>query len=226
MNEKHKQDREISVSFTKTNENTLVPTWLIDSKISREHFIRHPISAYKGVWLGLGVIWCLLFFASPEEYRSIGAIVISLMVLVIGILWYLVDFIETYWLEFNRTDGYVYCWKSPKKKQLLRREHIENLLFQAERRFHSSGPKGQTSEYRFYIDLLYRNTTDKKKYFCTVFELFGDGKVLANPDWEDFFISGALAHRINGFIRDFMKGKSLPLSASSMYTFAPGQNDA
>jgi hypothetical protein len=81
-------------------------------------------------------------------------------------------------------------------------------------------------EYRFYINLYYRNATEKKKAFCTVFDLFSDDKILADPDWQDFFISGALAHRIDGFMRDFMKGKPFPLSASSVYTFAPDQQDA
>jgi hypothetical protein len=126
--------------------------------------------------------------------------------------------IPTYWLEFNRTDGYVTCWKSPEKKQLYSREHIDNLLFQANRIFHSTNSRLGRGEYRFYINLYYRNAIEKKRAFCTVFNLFADDKIMAEPDWEDFFLSGALAHRIDAFVRDFMLGKPVPLQVKSVYT--------
>ncbi len=146
--------------------------------------------------------------------------------LIIGISWYFTNFIQTYWLEFNRADGYVYCWKSPKKKKLICKEHIDNLFFQADRLWNTTNSRLGRGEYRFYINLYYRNAKEKKKAFCTVFDLFSDDKIVAEPDRQDFFISGALAHRIDRFVRDFMKGNPVPLSASSVYTFTPDQKDA
>ena len=212
MPKNQKDQRKATISFTKINDDVIVPTRLIESQKSREHFVRHPVKSQPYVWWCLAGLWSLLIFVN--HFDSFGLVFATSAVFIIGIGWHLLDYMQTYWLEFNRTDGYVCCWASPKKKKLFRREHIDNLFFQADRSWHTTSARLGRGEYRFYINLYYRKAVEKKKAFCTVFELFSDDKTFADPDWEDYFLSGALAHSVDAFIRDFMKGKPLPISAT------------
>jgi hypothetical protein len=217
MAEKKKQNRDVSVSFTKINEDILVPTRLINSKKSLEEDRRHPLKRNSIIWYGLAIFWFVSILIMPPWTKLFGIAIATGLVLLLAIGWYLSTLIPTFWMEFNRTDGYVTCWSSPKKKKQTRREHIDNLVFKVARRMYASPRDGEN---RFYIDLTDKNSG---KIFCTLFTLFSDDKVLADPSWDDFAIAGALNHRVENFIRTFMKGQPLPVSSTSTYSFSPGE---
>jgi hypothetical protein len=216
MANKQPPPRDVSISFTKISDDVIVPTWLIDRRNSREQDRLHPIKRNKIIWWGFVVLW--LFLAIINRFDPIGLLISTGLVIPLAIGWYLLDLVPTYWLEFNSADGFVSHWKSPKKDKLLGHERLDNLIVKATRRYHSSGPKGQTSEYRYYIELHYK-VTGKEKMFCKVFELFGDGEFLGAGFVADHLLAVSLNDRVETFLRAFVAGEPIPQAVKSTYTF-------
>jgi hypothetical protein len=136
------------------------------------------------------------------------------------------------WIEFNRKDGFISVWTSRKKRKLIGRWHIDQVDVTMNRRWISSGPRGQTSVNRYLIELFDRNPLMKNTPFLkfdnhpqtrgvpffVLFDLFGDPH--SDPEDSDFAIATAMSLQVEKFIRDFLSGKPVSDSSTSTYTFS------
>jgi len=221
MSEENKT-RTVSVGFTKISDDVIVPAWRM--KKGEGFSFRET----KFIWWILGAIWLLLIFIYGFDGIFISAFILG----VLGLSFYLIMRYPEKWIEFNRKDGFVAVWASRKKRRLIGRWHIDQVAIRMNRRWISSGPKGQTSEHRYLIELFdndpamkntpfwkFDNHPQKKGVpFFVLFDLFGDPHSFTEES--DYALAWAITHQIEKFVRDFMAGKPIPESSTSTYTFS------
>jgi hypothetical protein len=217
----------MDVSFTKIRNDVVVPTWRTqggDGESFREN---------TWVWWGLGGLWLLgayVFFKDGVELFGIGFT--TVFVLFLWALFYFLGKIPAKWIEFNRKDGFISVWTSRKKRKRIGRWHIDQVDITMNRRWISSGPRGQTSENRYLIELFDTNPLMKNTPFLkfdnhpqtrgvpffVLFDLFGDPH--SDPEDSDFAIATAMSLQVEKFVRDFLSGKPVSDFSTSTYTFS------
>jgi hypothetical protein len=217
----------MDVSFTKISDDVLAPTWRAQSK-ENESFRDNSL-----FWWGLGGFWLLCVYVIIKNGIELAGIgIVTSFVLFLGILLYFLGKIPQKWIELNRKNGFISIWTSRKKRKLIGRWHIEQVDIKMNCRWISSGPKGQTSEHRYLIELFDKNPAMKNTSFWkfdnhpqrtgvpffVLFDLFGDPHSFTEES--DFALASAITHRIEKFLRDFMAGRPVPLSSTSTYTFS------
>jgi hypothetical protein len=186
------------------------------------------------IWWGLGAFWLLCMFAGSKTCTlslSSGSVITCFIVL-LGVMFQLGMEIPQKWIEFNRKDGFISVWTSRKKRKRIGRWHIDQVDITMNRRWISSGPRGQTSENRYLIELFDRNPLMKNTPFLkfdnhpqtrgvpffVLFDLFGDPH--SDPEDSDFAIATAMSLQVEKFVRDFLSGKPVSDFSTSTYTFS------
>jgi hypothetical protein len=215
----------MDVSFTKIGDDVVVPSWRTQGG---NGFSFRDSSI---IWWGLGIFWLSLVLLTGID-GWIDLVLTTMLVLVAGVLFYFLSKIPEKWIELNRKDGFISVWTSRKKRKRIGRWHIDQVDITMNRRWISSGPRGQTSENRYLIELFDTNPLMKNTPFLkfdnhpqtrgvpffVLFDLFGDPH--SDPEDSDFAIATAMSLQVEKFIRDFLSGKPVSDSSTSTYTFS------
>jgi hypothetical protein len=217
----------MDVSFTKIGNDVLVPTWRAQTN-ETESFRDNSL-----FWWGLGGFWLLCVYVIIKNGIELAGIgIITSFVLFLGIILYFLGKIPQKWIELNRKNGFISIWTSRKKRKLIGRWHIDQVDITMNRRWISSGPRGQTSENRYLIELFDTNPLMKNTPFLkfdnhpqtrgvpffVLFDLFGDPH--SDPEDSDFAIATAMSLQVEKFVRDFLSGKPVSDFSTSTYTFS------
>jgi hypothetical protein len=222
-----KQTRTVDVGFTKISDDVIVPTWRAKGGEGA------PLKITAIVWWVLGAFWllCISAFVKTQTLTLLSGCGITGFALFLGLMFQLGMKFPEKWIEFNHKDGFVSVWTSRKKRRLIGRWPIDQVGIKMNCRWISSGPKGQTSEHRYRIELFDKNPVMKNtpfwKFdnhpqrkgvpFFVLFDLFGDPHSFTEES--DFALASAITHQVEKFIRDFMAGRLIPESSTSTYTF-------
>jgi hypothetical protein len=217
----------MDVSFTKIGNDVVVPTWRTQGG-NGESF-----KNVSFIWWGMMPLWFLgVYVFVKDGIQLLGIAFVTIFVVLLGISFHLVMKIPQKWIEFNRKDGFISVWTSRKKRKRIGRWHIDQVDITMNRRWISSGPRGQTSENRYLIELFDTNPLMKNTPFLkfdnhpqtrgvpffVLFDLFGDPH--SDPEDSDFAIATAMSLQVEKFIRDFLSGKPVSDSSTSIYTFS------
>jgi hypothetical protein len=211
MATKIKSLRDMSVSFTKINEDVIVPTWRAELNEKIKFW------DYKAVWGVLFLLW--LVGVISGKFGIYEVFFSTTFVLLLGLGYYFSQKIPTKWIELNRKDGFVYVWSSRKKRKLVGKRHSDDIDIRYSKKW-GSGYKNMPAGADYCIDLYGRS--GKKKYaieidgkrevpFCTLFHLLTT-QTFNHKNYDAATEGRIVKDNVEVFVRDFFAGKPVQFS--------------